>query len=56
MMPPSSGWGLICSLNYARQMSCRSIWLLKQTVPGEWRDPAGTKEEEIVDAEFWEEK
>ena len=29
---------------------------LNQTVPGEWRDPAGTKEEEIVDAEFWEEK
>jgi hypothetical protein len=29
---------------------------LNQVVPGEWRDPAGKKEEEIVDAEFWEEK
>ena len=29
---------------------------LNQVVPGERRDSVGTKEEEIVDAEFWEEK
>jgi hypothetical protein len=29
---------------------------LNRVVPGEWQDPVGKTEEEIVDAEFWEEK
>ena len=43
MMPPSSGWGLICSLNYARQMSCRSIWLLKPDCAGRMAGSSGDK-------------
>ena len=29
---------------------------IKQIVPGDWQEPGGIKEEEIVDAEYWEEK